>query len=49
MGKRETRLVVEKDTVYELDMDCLRSKKRRGRCQIANKKERKDDEGGKKG
>ena len=28
MGKKETRLIVEKDTVYELDMECLRRKRK---------------------
>ena len=33
MGKRDTRLVVEQDTVYELDMDCVRSRKKKKKSQ----------------
>ena len=40
MGKRDTRLVVEEDTVYELDMDCVRSRRRQKKtCQKIQKKE----------
>ena len=50
MGKRDTRLVVEEDTVYELDMDCVRSRRRQKKaCQKIQKKEKKVDESGKRG
>lgn len=29
MSKRDTRLVIEDDTVYELDLACLRNQKRK--------------------
>lgn len=50
MGKRDTRLVVEEDTVYELDMDCVRSRRRQKKtCQKIQKKEKKVDKSGKGG
>ena len=50
MGKRDTRLVVEEDTVYELDMDCVRSRRRqKNTCQKIQKKEKKVDKSGKRG
>ena len=50
MGKRDTRLVVEQDTVYELDMDCVRSRRRQKKtCQKIQKKEKKVDKSGKRG
>lgn len=32
MSNRDTRLVIEEDTVYELDLACLRNRKRKKRC-----------------
>lgn len=29
MSKRDTQLVIEDDTVYEVDLACLRNRKRR--------------------
>lgn len=29
MSKRDTRLVIEDDTVYELDLACLRNRKKK--------------------
>ena len=50
MGKRDTRLVVEEDTVYELDMDCVRSRRRQKKsCSKMQKREKKEDAGARSG
>ena len=50
MGQRDTRLVVEQDTVYELDMDCVRSRKKKKKtCSKMQKREKKEDAGAKSG
>ena len=50
MGKRDTRLIVEQDTVYELDMDCVRSRKKKKKtCSKMQKRKKKEDAGAKSG
>lgn len=42
MSNRDTRLVIEDDTVYELDLDCLRNrKKKKPPCPKREKKDHK--------
>ena len=50
MSNRDTRLIVEQDTVYELDMDCVRSRKKKKKtCSKMQKREKKEDAGAKSG